>query len=155
MMRFRSGLLVAAGITFAASIAAVSAAGPARAAQARPAQTPPRPGQIPVADGQRLAGQVFKNVQVLKDVTVDDFMTLMGLMTAAVGGDCADCHKDAGTERVDWPFDTPRKIAARRMSAMVMAINRDHFAGRQVVSCWSCHRGRTRPILTPTLEHVY
>src|SRR5262245_1003152 len=113
------------------------------------------PGQVKVAEGQRTAGQVFKNVQVLKDVTVDDFMTLMGLMTAAVGGDCADCHKDAGTDRVDWAFDTPRKIAARRMSAMVMAINRDHFGGRQLVSCWSCHRGRTRPILTPTLEHVY
>src|SRR5438046_2881433 len=83
------------------------------------------PGQVKVGEGQRLAGQVFKNVQVLKDVTVDDFMTVMGLMTAAVGGDCADCHKDAGTNRVDWPFDTARKIAARRMSAMVMAINRD------------------------------
>jgi photosynthetic reaction center cytochrome c subunit len=112
-------------------------------------------GQVKVTEGQRTAGQVFKNVQVLKDVTVDDFMTVMGLMTAAVGGDCADCHKDAGTNRVDWAFDTPRKIAARRMSAMVMAINRDHFGGRQVVSCWSCHRGRTRPVLTPTLDRVY
>ena len=111
--------------------------------------------QIKVADSQRTAGEVFENVQVLKDVTVDDFMTLMGLMTASVGGDCASCHKDAGTNRVDWAFDTPRKKKAREMSTMVQAINRDHFGGQQVVSCWSCHAGRTRPILTPTLDQVY
>ena len=143
-MRMRNGLLVAAAIMAGTWTAAVLSA-----------QAPPGPGQIAIRDGQRLAGQVFKNVQVLKDVTVDDFMTLMGLMTASVGGDCADCHKDAGTNRVDWAFDTPRKITARRMSAMVRAINKDHFAGRQLVSCWSCHKGRSRPILTPTLDQVY
>lgn len=141
-MRIRSTqLVIAAAVVVAVSVAALA---PVYAAR-----------QIKVADNQRSAGQVFKNVQVLKDVTVDDFMTLMGLMTASVGGDCADCHKDAGTSQVDWAFDTPRKIAARRMSAMVMAMNRDHFGGRQVVSCWSCHRGRTRPIVTPTLDQVY
>jgi len=112
-------------------------------------------GQVKVGSDQRTAGQVFDNVQVLKDVTVDDFMTLMGLMTAAVGGDCADCHKDAGTNVVDWAFDTPRKIKAREMSIMVQAINRDHFGGQQVISCWSCHKGRTRPLSTPTLDQVY
>ena len=139
-MKFRFACLVLGAMVVSASMAHPLAQGP---------------GQVKVGEGQRLAGQVFKNVQVLKDVTVDDFMTVMGLMTAAVGGDCADCHKDAGTNRADWPFDTPRKIAARRMSAMVIAMNRDHFGGRQVVSCWSCHRGRTRPILTPTLDQVY
>jgi hypothetical protein len=142
ILRIRSArLVVAAAVVFSGSIVATAMNATS--------------SQIRVADGQRTAGEVFENVQVLKDVTVDDFMTLMGLMTAAVGGDCADCHKGAGTNVVDWAFDTPRKKKAREMSAMVQAINRDHFGGRQVVSCWSCHGGRTRPILTPTLDQVY
>jgi photosynthetic reaction center cytochrome c subunit len=139
MRILNSRLVVVAAVVLSMSIAAT-------AVHAR---------QIKVADGQRTAGEVFENVQALKDVTVDDFMTLMGLMTASVGGDCSSCHKDAGTNRVDWAFDTPRKKKAREMSLMVQAINSDHFGGRQVVSCWSCHAGRTRPILTPTLDQVY
>jgi len=79
----------------------------------------------------------------------------MGLMTASVGGDCAECHQQAGTDKVDWAADTPTKITARKMSAMVIAINRDNFGGRQVVSCWTCHRGRSRPLPTPALDTVY
>ena len=41
------------------------------------------------------------------------------------------------------------------MVQMMTAINRDHFGGRQVVTCWSCHRGRERPVMTPTLDTVY
>jgi len=56
---------------------------------------------------------------------------------------------------VDWSLDTPRKRTARRMVLMVAAINRDNFGGRQVVTCWSCHRGRDRPVTTPSLDTVY
>src|SRR6478609_6352116 len=79
----------------------------------------------------------------------------MGIMSAAVGSDCVGCHPSAGTDHVDWALDTPRKRTARRMVLMVTAINRDHFNGRQVVTCWSCHRGRDRPVTTPTLDTVY
>src|SRR5262245_5288444 len=109
-MRKRSSLFVA-GAAIAVAVAAVR-------------------GQTPAASGQQLAGQVFKNVQVLKDVPVDDFLTVMGLMTAAVGSDCAGCHEAAGTTKVDWAADTPAKRTARRMSAMVLAINKDNFGGR-------------------------
>jgi len=98
---------------------------------------------------------VFKNVQALKGIGVDDFMLTMGIMSAAVGSDCVGCHPSAGTDHVDWSLDTPRKRTARRMVQMVAAINRDHFNGRQVVTCWSCHRGRDRPVTTPTLDAVY
>jgi hypothetical protein len=98
---------------------------------------------------------VFKNVQALKGIGVDDFMLTMGIMSAAVGSDCVGCHPSAGTTDVDWALDTPRKRTARRMVEMVTAINRDNFQGRQVVTCWTCHRGRDRPGTTPTLEMVY
>ena len=99
--------------------------------------------------------QVFKNVQVLKGIPVDDFMDTMGLMSAAVGYDCSECHLGAGTEKVNWAADNGRKIIARKMVTMVAAINRDNFQGRQVVTCWSCHHGRDRPSTTPALENVY
>src|SRR3984957_4049991 len=101
------------------------------------------------------ADQVFKNIQVLKGIPVDDFMDTMGLMSAAVGYDCSECHLGAGTEKVNWAADNGRKIIARKMVTMVAAINRDNFQGRQVVTCWSCHHGRDRPATTPAMEKVY
>ena len=98
---------------------------------------------------------VFKNVQAMKGLAVDDFMLTMGIMSAAVGADCVGCHPSAGTTQVDWAFDTPRKRTARRMVQMVTSINRDNFGGRQVVTCWTCHRGRDRPVTTMTLDTVY
>jgi hypothetical protein len=99
--------------------------------------------------------QIFKNVQVLKGIPVDDFMGTMGLMSAAVGYDCSECHLGAGTERVNWAADNGKKIIARKMVTMVAAINRENFQGRQVVTCWSCHHGRDKPSTTPQMEIVY
>src|SRR5262249_40619429 len=98
---------------------------------------------------------VFKNVQVLKGIPVDDFMGTMGIMCAALGFDCSDCHTNAGTEKVDWAADTPKKVMARNMVRMMATINRTNFQGRQMVTCWSCHHGRDRPATTPTLEYMY
>lgn len=112
-------------------------------------------GQAPQASGPPTTDTTFKNVQALKGLSVDDFMLTMGIMSAAVGSDCVGCHPSAGTDNVDWGLDTPRKRTARRMVQMVQAINRDSFGGRQVVTCWTCHRGRDKPVTTPTLDMVY
>jgi hypothetical protein len=127
------GVAVACGVAFAS---AVVAAGQQNA-------------------GPLTAGQAFKNVQVLQDVPVDDFLPLMGLMTASVGGDCNTCHDAAGTDFVVWEADNPIKKIARQMSAMVVALNKANFGGRTVVTCWTCHRGRSIPVQTPTLDQVY
>jgi hypothetical protein len=107
------------------------------------------------ASAKKTSDTVFKNIQVMKAVPVDDFMGTMGLMCAALGFDCSDCHEGAGTEKVDWAADTARKARARGMVRMMTAINRDNFSGRQVVTCWTCHHGRDRPSTTPTLEYMY
>ncbi|HTS60735.1 MAG TPA: photosynthetic reaction center cytochrome c subunit family protein [Candidatus Acidoferrales bacterium] len=104
---------------------------------------------------QNTSDKVFKNVQVLKGIPLDDFMGTMGIMCAALGFDCSDCHTGAGTEKVDWAADTPKKVMARGMVRMMTAINRDNFQGRQMVTCWSCHHGRDRPSTTPSLEFMY
>jgi len=102
-----------------------------------------------------MSDQVFKNVRVLKGIPVDDFMGTMGIMCAALGFDCSDCHEGAGTVKVDWAAETAKKARARQMVQMMTAINRDNFGGRQMVTCWSCHHGRDRPSTTPSLEYIY
>jgi hypothetical protein len=112
-------------------------------------------GQAAAPDKPQLAEEAFKNVTALKGISVDDFMGTMGVMCASLGFDCSECHDAAGTDKVNWAFDTPRKITARRMVNMVTTINRDNFGGRQVVTCWTCHRGRDHPVVTPSLDYVY
>ena len=102
-----------------------------------------------------LAEEVFKNIQVLKGIPVDDFLETMGIMAAALQFDCSDCHVGAGTDKVDWAADTPRKRMARTMVNMVATINRTNFGGRQMVTCWTCHRNRDKPLVTPVMATIY
>ena len=143
-MRTGSRLFDAAAIVMLAALA-----GAARHASAQQSGQAPAPSKPPLVD------DVFKNVQALKGIGVDDFLLTMGIMSAAVGSDCVGCHPSAGTDSVDWALDTPRKRTARRMVQMVTALNRDSFGGRQVVTCWTCHRGRDKPVTTMTLDTVY
>src|SRR2546427_292480 len=113
------------------------------------------PAQSVSQDKPLLSDQVFKNVQVLKGIPVDDFLGTMGIMAAALQFDCSDCHVGAGTDKVDWPADTPRKRMARIMVTMVGNINRTNFGGRQMVTCWTCHRNRGKPLTTPIFDTIY
>ncbi len=112
--------------------------------------------QAAAAKAQK-AGEVFKNVttSTLKELPVDDFLASMGVISAGLGLDCADCHPAAGSDKVDWVFDTPRKKTARRMVEMVATINRTNFGGAQFVTCYTCHHGRLRPTTTIALDALY
>jgi len=114
-------------------------------------------GQAAAASKPQTAGQVFKNVttSTLKGITVDDFMGSMGVMAAALGFCCADCHTGAGTDKVDWVYDTDKKKTARKMVEMVAAINRTNFGGAQMVTCWTCHHARDIPSTTIALDTLY
>ena len=102
---------------------------------------------IPSPPPGAIAGTFFKNVttSTLKTLTVDDFIAAMGVISGALGWDCADCHPGAGTDTVDWVFDTRVKRTARRMVEMVAAINKQQFGGVHKVTCWTCHHGRDIP----------
>src|SRR4029077_5018324 len=52
--------------------------------------------QAAPAAAQRTSDQAFKNIQVMKGIPLDDFMGTMGIMCAALGFDCSDCHTGAG-----------------------------------------------------------
>src|SRR6202795_1993534 len=89
-------------------------------------------GQTTPPAKPQLAEDAFKNIQVLRGIPVDDFMGTMGVMSAALGFDCSECHNNAGTDKVDWAADTQRKVISRKMVRMVAAINKDNFSGRQL-----------------------
>jgi photosynthetic reaction center cytochrome c subunit len=110
-------------------------------------------GQTPVTP--QMSEAAFKNIQVLKGIPVDEFMGTMGLFSAALSVCCGDCHTGAGTSNPKWEDDPPRKRTARRMVQMVNAINKENFGGRQVVTCWTCHRGNQRPTVTPAIDRIY
>lgn len=103
-----------------------------------------------------LAEQVFKNVQVLKGIPADEFMSTMGIFSAALGMSCEDCHASGGRSWEDYALDTsPRKRMTRTMVGMMASINRTYFGGRQVVTCYTCHRAGNRPQVTPNLATLY
>jgi len=137
-LRSRRGVLAASGITVAVLIG-IGLAGAQTASQEKPL----------------LAEQAFKNIQVFKGLPVDDFMETMGIMAASLDFDCSDCHVGAGTDQVDWAADTSRKQMARLMVTMVANINKNNFGGRQLVTCWTCHRNRDKPLVTPVMDTIY
>ncbi len=110
----------------------------------------------PAAPRPQMAEEVFKNIQVLKGIPADEFMGTMGIFASALGKNCSECHGEAsGGDWSKYAIDTPLKQMARRMVLMMQQINTTNFGGRQVVTCYSCHRGLARPKVTPSLTALY
>ena len=107
------------------------------------------------AEQPMLAGKAFKNVTVMKDIPVDQFMQTMGFFSASLGMSCEDCHKAKDTDWSGFAVDNPVKNTARRMIQMMQKINEDNFAGRQLVTCYSCHRSADAPRSVPNFEELY
>ncbi len=103
----------------------------------------------------QMADDVFKNIQVLKGLTVDEFMGTMGLFSAALNVCCGDCHVGAGGSEPQWDKDVPRKVTARRMVQVMNKVNKESFGGAQMVTCWTCHRGSGNPATTPSIDAIY
>ncbi|WP_158807573.1 photosynthetic reaction center cytochrome PufC [Beijerinckia sp. L45] len=102
--------------------------------------------QPPVDAAGQKASEVYKNVQVLKDVDISEFNRLMASMTAWVAPQqgCAYCHAE-GQDFSDDSLYT--KKVARRMLQMTRHINADwksHVAATGV-TCYTCHRGQPVP----------
>jgi photosynthetic reaction center cytochrome c subunit len=103
-----------------------------------------------------MAEEVFKNVQLLKGIPVDQFMGTMGFFSAALGLNCTDCHVDeSGGNWAKYADDNALKQTTRRMMRMVSSLNQTSFGGRQVVTCNTCHRGNRRPNVMPSLALLY
>jgi photosynthetic reaction center cytochrome c subunit len=113
-------------------------------------------GQAGAQQKPLMAEDVFKNVQVLKGIPVNQFMETMGFFSAALGYNCTNCHGDdvlGNWER--YANDIPVKRTARRMIQVVNTINKDLFGGREAVTCYTCHRGSPTPKVIPSLLEQY
>jgi photosynthetic reaction center cytochrome c subunit len=118
----------------------------ARSQSAKPG-TDPKP---------QMSEEVFKNVQVLRGIPVNEFMGTMGFFSAALNMNCTDCHTDESAGSwARYADDTPLKQTARRMVLMENLINRADFGGIRMVTCYTCHRGVQRPEVTPSLAEQY
>ncbi|MEQ1947767.1 MAG: photosynthetic reaction center cytochrome c subunit family protein [Bryobacteraceae bacterium] len=119
-----------------------------------PAQT--RPAQNSAAAEKMVSEKIFKNVTALKGISQEEFMATMGFLSASLGMNCVDCHvPESGGDWAKYADETPLKQRSRMMIAMVNGINKSYFAGRRVVTCYSCHRGTNKPLLTPSIAEIY
>jgi len=107
------------------------------------------------ADKAPMSDEVFKNVLVLKGIPVDQFMATMGFFSASLGMSCEDCHSADDRNWDGFAADNTRKRTARRMISMMQKINDDNFGGRQMVTCYSCHRGADSPRVVPDFAVQY
>jgi hypothetical protein len=102
-------------------------------------------GQVaPAAQTGPRASEVYKNIQVLTDLPADQLDVTMRYMAAATGFECSGCHVREATGEYSYDKDDRRaKQTARRMIALVNAINAGDFGVR--AACATCHAGRNRP----------
>jgi hypothetical protein len=104
----------------------------------------------------QMAEEAFKNIQVLRGLTVNEFMETMGFFSASLNANCTYCHgDDSGGNWAKYADDTPLKQTARRMVLTMNAINKAEFGGERKVTCYTCHRFANRPKVTPNLSEQY
>jgi hypothetical protein len=91
-----------------------------------------------------------KNLQVLtdlKDKPRIELISAMQFMSGSLSVSCNHCHVSQSG-----PYDSDAnttKNVARDMIRMTRSINETSFGGRQVVTCNTCHQGKTHPAVTP------
>ena len=103
-----------------------------------------------------MAEDVFKNIQQLRGVPVNEFWDTMGFISAALGANCVHCHVESSLNSLErFADETPRKRRARQMIDMVKAINKTQFGGAPVITCNTCHNGGIRPEPVPSLLKQY
>ena len=97
------------------------------------------------------AGEVFKNIQMLKAMPAARLLRVMELGYAkSLGVNCTHCHVAGQWEKED----KPTKQIARDMAAMAANINNEQLkkiknlkSAEPVINCTTCHRGQTKPAL--------
>jgi hypothetical protein len=98
-------------------------------------------------DQEQTAGQLYKNIQALKELRASELDGVMNFMSAALGVGCTYCHTNP------WESDEKTaKLAARRMILMTRAINGEHFSGNPAVTCYTCHRGQHNSVPNPPAD---
>src|SRR5712691_11151055 len=91
-----------------------------------------------------------KNIQVLGSAdlpsTMQGFVKALGLLDK---GTCDYCHAEDRSSDEKKP-----KQVARRMITMMRGINGTFPDGQQHVTCYTCHRGNTKPLKEPEIPGI-
>jgi hypothetical protein len=108
-----------------------------------------------------LAGANRPNLRVLQQLPESQLFPLMNLVATELGVRCDYCHVQATPNLTRTPSnvggwvwdrdDKPTKRRAREMMQMVVELNATRFRGEARVTCYTCHRGSTRPERLPPL----
>jgi hypothetical protein len=101
------------------------------------------------AQSDKPVEQVNKNIQVLKGLPSSQLLSVMHFMRTSLGVRCDYCHIAENDKY--WMDDKPAKQIARQMIQMTAEINKRDFGGKTVVTCNTCHQGRTVPISVPPI----
>lgn len=120
----------------------------------------------------------WENLQILpQDISKNDLDSIMDHFTASLGVKCGFCHvKNIELDKMEFAKDDkPEKHIARKMMLMAIDINKNHFQeieeemdheGKspstmsvdsveymlKYVTCYTCHKGKERPVNTPPLK---
>ena len=121
---------------------------------AQNAGQPPAQQTPPPAQKELMAEDVYKNIQVLRGIPENQFLSTMGFFSASIGESCEFCHDDE-TSWAGYAKDNEHKQTARKMVLMMNAINKSYFGGNRKLTCYSCHRGTDFPKVTPNLAEQY
>jgi hypothetical protein len=100
--------------------------------------------QQPASPAGPLAPEMFKDIQVLKDLPADQLPITMRYFSAALGGSCSTCHQtDRATGVVNYAADSNGKKTARSMIKLVQTVNAGDFGAK--INCGTCHQGHNQP----------
>src|SRR5262247_4656190 len=106
------------------------------------AQQDQRPA-APAQPEDKLADQVYKNIQVMKGLPASRLLPGMNRLTQFLGVDCTYCHVPDAFDK----DDKPAKQTARKMFELVRTINTT--LNTNTVTCYTCHRGQPKPVSMP------
>jgi len=168
MRAMNKALLLGTATVFAFTLALAAQQPPAGQQPPPAGQQPPPAGQQPPPAGQQPppAGQPPqggppgpppKNLQVLpKDLSRQQVTQIMRGFTRGLGVRCLFCHvgeEGADPSTFDFASDEkPNKKTARLMLQMTQDVNTklanvgDKPAGEMRVTCYTCHRGKEKPL---------
>jgi photosynthetic reaction center cytochrome c subunit len=109
----------------------------------------------PAAQQPAPAGATRPNLRVLQALPEPQLFILMNLVAESLGVRCDYCHVQVKPDLTKTPAnvggwvwdsdDKPQKRTAREMMRMVVDLNAGHFRGDARITCYTCHRGTTRP----------
>ena len=118
----------------------------------------PQPAQTPAAAAQEQTiaqeGRE-KNVKLLGDLPVSQFIPVMNYFAASMGRRCNFCHVN-NQGQWDYPSDAkPEKNTARAMIKLVLDTNKT-LGGLKLdpIACYTCHRGPSNEQRNPNRAPV-